>query len=361
MFRKSVLPLLLVCLSLASPVSAAEAEAPPEPAFAGACITRLPEQGQVLLGSRVLRPGDVLTAGQWAKIAYVPPSAGKLQEELCYLPVFAGRIAPEQTLELTPLGRKNQPPTAEDGDFETYKNLPCEGMLRFSDAEDAQLAFTLTRAPRRGSVILRPDGSFLYTPERNKVGPDAFKFTVTDPAGNVSREATVTVTIRKPTEELYYSDTAGLNCQFAAEWLRQTGIFSGESVRGQVCFSPDREVTRGQFLAMLMETLGMPVDRSAAEQRFLEDAAPWLRPYLAAALRAGIITEEPFEPEEAIPKQASLDMIRRALGYALPTAVTAWASDGLSAGDSPLTRSDAALLLYRLSRLKRPGLSRLFR
>jgi hypothetical protein len=112
---------------------------------------------------------------------------------------------------------------------------------------------------------------------------------------------------------------------------------------------------------MLMETLGMPVDRSAAEQRFLEDAAPWLRPYLAAALRAGIITEEPFEPEEAIPKQASLDMVRRALGYALPTAVTVRSSDDLSAGDSPLTRSDAALLLYRLSRLKRPGLSRLFR
>ncbi|MBR2047264.1 MAG: cadherin-like domain-containing protein [Oscillospiraceae bacterium] len=375
MFRSTILPLLLACLVLASPVAAAEAA---EPAFAGACITSLPDQGQVLLGSRILRPGDVLTAEQWAQIVFCPAPSGKAQEQLRYLPVFSGQIGPERTITLGRSGRSDVPPTAEDAEFETYRNLPCEGMLRFSDPEGEQLAFTLTAQPRRGSVILRPDGSFLYTPERNKVGTDSFRFTVTDLAGNVSREATVKIQIRKPTEELYYSDTAGLPCRFSAEWLRQTGIFSGERLSGQLCFSPEQEVTRGQFLAMLMETLRMPVDHSQGERQFLEDAPPWLRPYLAAALRAGIITSDPeaapFRSDDPISGREAREMIRLALGYALPTALTgtgaiaAWASDALPvemlemlpSGQTPLTRAEAAQVLYALSQLKAPGLSLFF-
>lgn len=370
MFRSKFLPLVLACLVLACPVSAAE-EA--ESAFAGACITGLPRDGQVLLGNRLLRPGDVLTAEQWVNIVYHPGSSGKLREELRYLPVFSGQVGPERTVTLTPVGSTDRKPEAEDADFETYRNLPCEGLLRFSDPEEEQLAFTLTAQPRRGTVILRPDGSFVYTPERNKVGTDSFRFTVTDPAGNVSREATVTIRIRKPSEELYYSDTAGLPCRFSAEWLRQTGIFSGETFGGQLCFSPEQEVTRGQFLALLMETLRMPLDRSEAEQQFLESAPLWLRPYLAAALRAGIIRSEPFAAEEPISGSEAREMIRQSLGYALPTALTGSgqpagalppeALEALPSGDVPVTRAEAAQVLYALSRLKdsAPGLFLFFR
>ena len=184
MFRTKFLPLVLACLALAFPVSAAE-EA--EPAFAGACITGLPGCGQVLLGNRLLRPGDVLTAEQWAKLVYHPGSSGKLREELRYLPVFSGQVGPERTLTLTPAGRADQKPAAEDADVETYRNLPCEGMLRFSDPEGEQLAFTLTAQPRRGTVTIADDGSFTYTPKKNKVGTDSFTYTATDAAGNVAK------------------------------------------------------------------------------------------------------------------------------------------------------------------------------
>ena len=254
--------------------------------------------------------------------------------------------------------RKNEAPTAEDSMVETYRNLPNEGLLPVSDPEGETLTFTLTRAPRRGEVILRDDGSFLYTPEKNKVGTDSFAFTAADPAGNVSREATVTVRILKPTDEKQYADTVSSDCRFEAEWLRSTGIFSGETVSGQLCFSPDEPVSRGQYLAMLMQVLEMPVDRSVQETGFVDGSPGWLKPYLAAALRSGIIVGYPggegaeFRAEQTVTVAEADRMTRNALRFAVPAA----AMDELEAeavDTSPMTRADAAKKLYLLSRLRR--------
>ena len=108
------------------------------------------------------------------------------------------------------------------------------------------MTFTVVRQPKRGSVTIGEDGSFTYTPKKNKVGIDSFTYTAADASGKVSREATVTITILKPTESTQYTDTTGKSCCFAAEWMKNTGIFTGECVAGSACFSPERTVTRGE-------------------------------------------------------------------------------------------------------------------
>lgn len=391
MYRSFKFPLWLTGLALCMAVSSVGAQAAAiipldqadsPAALTGICITGLPEEGKMMLGSRTLRTGDVLTAEQLEQMTYVPVSARTDREaQLRYLPIFPDGVAAETALTISLRGKQDQPPVAEDLAVETYKNLPSEGLLPVSDPEEQQLVFTVTRQPRRGSVILRPDGSYLYTPEKNKVGTDSFTYTAADPAGNVSREATVTIRILKPADELQYSDTEGLDCRFEAEWLRQSGIFSGETVSGQLCFSPAEQVSRGQFLAMLMETLEMPVDHSVTKTGFLDDAPGWLRPYLAAALRSGLITGYPgaggaeFRPEQPISGEEAANMIQNALQFALPTVlssdgtVAAWAADSPAAGlalpegGDFLTRGQTAGLLYQLSRLKSgaPGLWALFR
>ena len=147
------------------------------------------------------------------------------------------------------------------------------------------MTYTLIRQPKRGTLELHEDGTFTYTPKKNKVGVDSFTYTATDPAGNISREATVTVRILKPSEAAQYTDPANADCRFEAEWLRSTGIFAGETVNGQLCFSPDESVSRGQFLAMLMEVLEMPVDHSVEQTGFLDESPLWLKPYVAAAVQ----------------------------------------------------------------------------
>ncbi len=337
----------------------------PQEDLQGICITAVPTGGTLLLGNRVLRSGDVLTAAQLEALTFSPAEADTTAV-LRYLPIGSEGLAPEAELVLA---RRDQEPQAKDLQAETYKNLPLEGLLPVQDPEGQPMTYTLTRAPRRGEVILREDGSFLYTPKKNKVGTDSFTFTAADTAGNVSREATVTIDILKPTDELRYSDTAA-DHRFQAEWLRQTGIFAGETINGQFCFSPEEPVTRGQFLAMLMEVLDMPTDRSATETGFLDASPDWLKPYLAAAMRSGIITGYSakggveFKPQQAVTQAEAAAMISRAVDFAIPTMATEEpAALSLPTGAEPMTRAEAAKQLYELSRLRaRSGiLGQLFR
>ena len=351
---------------------ASEDFAPGEAQLAGICITKLPEsaKGTVMLGSRILRPGDVLTAQQVGQMTFV---ANYVQQDdtatIGYLPVFANGMTGEATMTLSIRGRENQAPIAEDCAFETYKNLEVTGQLKVRDPEGQEMSFTLTRPPKRGDIVIQQDGSFTYTPKKNKVGIDSFTFTATDPAGKTSREATVTVSIQKPTDAKQYSDTVGKDCRFAAEWMKNTGIFVGESLGGSPCFSPDRTVSRGEFVTMLVKTLNLPTDPELTETGYT-DVPDWLKPYLAAAIRSGLTTglttTDGFGPDLPVTAEEAAAMLCSALqlepqeqtvlsspeGEAFtPVEVALQNGFDLIPGQT-LTRSDCASLLYQTSQYR---------
>ena len=387
MFRKVISPILaaFLILSLACGAAAAEVDCDAvycfssvdfseSEEFAGICITQLPDAatGTAMLGSRVLQPGDILTREQIAQMTFQPLLT---QEDtsamVSYLPIFDDHVAQCATMTLAIRGKENKAPVAEDMAVETYKNLPAEALLKVSDPEEESLTYSLVRQPRRGEVILRADGSFLYTPKKNKVGVDSFTYTAADPAGNVSREATVTVQIIKPTDAAQYTDTLGRDCRFAAEWMRNTGLFVGEKVNGEDCFYPDKTVSRGEFLAMVIKTLEIPTE-DAAYTALAEDAPQWLKPYLAAALRSGLTAGIPAEEagsfdapitgrEAAVMLQNALDLTSVAESIAPePGEVPVWAADALDvlaqngislSAEAELTRGQVANILYRTSQL----------
>ena len=350
----------------------------------GICITGLPEAstGTVMLGSRVLRTGDILTAGQVTQMTFSPLRTETDQTAVVtYLPIFANRVAPAATATLSIRGKQDNAPVAEDSAVETYKNLPNEGTLKVSDPEGQQLTYSLTRSPRRGSVELRADGTFLYTPKKNKVGVDSFTFTATDPAGNVSREATVTVNILKPGNATQYTDTVGSSCRFAAEWMKNTGLFVGEQIGGQHCFRETQSVSRGEFITMMVKSLNIPVDEDATFTGFTDDAPAWLRPYLAAAMRSGLTAGIPLDDtgalgiDETITGAEAAVMLQNALDLSVSTNmedkngdVPQWAATARAAmaergislnADEQLNRGQVAQLLYQVSTLaeEAPGLS----
>ena len=234
------------------------------------------------------------------------------------------------------------------------------------------MTFTVTRQPKRGTVTIAEDGTFTYTPKKNKVGVDSFTYTATDPAGKVSREATVTITILKPTDATQYTDTLGKECRFAAEWMRHTGIFVGESLAETPCFSPEREVTRGEFVTMLVKALDIPTDEELTDTGYTDEIPQWLQPYLAAAQRAGLTAglpnQEAFGAGEVITGAEVSVMLQNALDLTMQQeaavtqdeAVPAWAQSAvtvtndagfaLEAG-APLTRGTAAQVLYQASKM----------
>ena len=399
MFRIRYLCLLLalVCLvSVATVAKAAEVDCDATYCFTatdftqkenltGICITALPDAaaGTVMLGNRVIRSGDILTADQLAKMTFCPLRTEENQDAVVtYLPIFENRVEPSATMTISIRGKEDKAPVAQDSAMETYKNLPNQASLKANDPEGKPLTYTLVRQPKRGQVSINDDGTFLYTPKKNKVGVDSFTFTAADPSGNVSREATVTVQILKPTDAKQYTDTVGQSCRFAAEWMRNTGLFTGEKIGNESCFQPEKTVSRGEFLAMVVKALDVPLEE-ASNMDMPEDTPGWLKPYLAAATRAGITAGWPetedgsFLADRPITGAEAAVMLQNALDLSISQQtmqsaaeevssqdiqeeIPAWAAVALTAmnengiamqASQTLTRADVAQVMYQVSRL----------
>lgn len=359
--RISCLLLALVCFfGLVGTVSAAEVDCDAVYCFSeedfssempvtGICITDLPDSGAMYLGSRILQPGDILTAEQAALMTFAPVRSEEDRTvQVSYLPIYESHVADSATMTISVRGKEDKAPVAEDFVLETYKNLPNTGKLKVSDPEGQAMTYTVLRQPKRGTLEIKEDGTFTYTPKKNKVGVDSFVYTATDPAGKVSREATVTITILKPADATQYTDTVGKDCRFAAEWMKHTGIFVGENLADNSCFSPDKAVTRGEFVTMLVKTLDIPTDAQLTYTGYADEIPKWLQPYLAAAMRSGLTAgleeQEVFGADTAITGAEVSAMLCGALdGEAVEAlAVTS---------DEPMTRGEAAQVLYRVNQL----------
>ena len=340
----------------------------------GVFLTRLPEGARLLLGTRELRAGDVLPGSELSRLELRPTASGDTVTTLCFLPVYDGRAAEESTLTMH-IHSADEAPVALDQELETWCNLPNTGRLR-TGREAEGLVFTLKNRPTRGTVELRADGSFTYTPKKNKVGEDSFTFTVTDANGRVSEPGTVRITILRPQDRETFADL-DRDGQFTAIWLREAGLFGGERISERLSFGPDRTVSRGEFLAMVMDLEGIAPDLGLQASGFDDeaDAPAWLRPYLASAMRRGLArgyrTEDglEFRANQPITGAEAEAILRRALRLegAVPVSamndgsVPAWArSDaaalaeaGLSLPEpnAALTRQQAADLLYQVSKL----------
>ena len=349
-------------------------------ALEGICITGLPDShaGTLLLGQRVIRTGDILSANQLAQLTFQPlRRETDTDATVTYLPIYQNKVDHETAMTICIRGKADKAPVAEDSMMETYKNLANTGRLKVHDPEGEMLTFTLTRAPRRGDVVIAEDGSFTYTPKKNKVGTDSFVFTATDPAGNVSRQATVTIQILKPSDKPTYADTLGNPCRFAAEWLKHTDVFTGETISGQLRFRPDQTVSRGEFVAMLVEALELPVDENATFTGFTDDTPTWLKPYLAAALRSGITAGWPggsvFDSSQPITGAEAALLLQNALALPVATlastdrtelALTVLAENGIVLADGEtMNRGQVAQTLYEISKMSAtaPGLQVLSR
>ena len=381
MHFKKTLPLVLavaLALCAAATVVAAEVDcdsiycftsedfAGEEP-LRGICITGLPasDTGTVMLGNRVIRSGDILSSDQLQQLTFHPlRTETDVTATVTYLPIYENRVAPAATMTVSVRGKEDLSPIAEDCALETYKNLAIDGKLKVSDPEGSAMTYTVTRGPKRGDVSIREDGSFTYTPRKNKVGTDSFTYTATDAAGNVSREATVTLQVMKTTSKVQYSDTIGKDCRFAAEWMKNTGLFVGETINGESCFQPEKAVTRGEFVAMLVQTLKIPMEETVTNTGFADDVPSWLKPYLAAAQRAGLMENWPegdvFGAEEAITGIQAAMLLQNAL--TLPTvtvstdeenvsreevALATLTENGIMLQEGKMTRGQVAMALYQ--------------
>lgn len=352
----------------------------------GIFVTDVPSEtvGTVRYGARVIRAGDALPTDALNNLTLTPTTEFDREAKICYIPITDAGLGAVQTLKIDIRSGKNEAPIAKDSTIETYKNIENTGTLAVTDEEGDALTFEVVAAPRRGEVVLHEDGTFTYTPSKNKVGKDRFSFTATDSAGNTSNLATVKIEILKPIDKLTYSDMVGDEAQFTALWLRNNEIFSGENIAGTLCFNPDKAVTRGEFLVMVSKMTGLSPDDAEMTSGFSDEGntPQWMRPYIVSALRAGVISgissEEGlvFRPSANLTSAEAAVMLQNVLK--LPEAketaaflddcsIPTWASVAVGAlndagipidyvsSTEPITRRDVATMLYAVHQLQTSG------
>ena len=332
--------------------------------------------GELRCGARALKTGDVLSADMLSSVEFRPAEARDAVACVSYYTIWDDQLSDESVLTIRLRSGENHPPEARDVSLETYKNLERGGRLDASDPDGGKLTYTVVKTPKRGKLRIEDDGSFVYTPNENKLGSDSFTYTAADEQGTVSNEATVSIEILRPMDKAAYADMDGDAAAFEAQWLRSTGLLQGDQVTGKLCFRPDAPVSRGEFLVMAMTLAGVKPEACDAECTFADAAsAPeWMRPYLSCALRRGIVRGIRrseglcFCPDDGVTRAQAAVIARNLLGledsgahevFAAGGAVPAWARDAVDAlaqagidlpdTDAPMTRRDTACMLYQMS------------
>ncbi len=302
---------------------------------------------------------------------------------LLTVPAYAFILGTEEDLEaLIPAPENSAPvatpenasPIAQNLSCRTYKNVAFVEKFTAFDPEGDPLRFRLVKTPARGAVTLDETGAtFTYTPYENKTGKDRFTFVAEDAYGRVSEPATVSIVIERSKSKVSYADMQGNPAHKDAVRLAEEGVFIGECLGGAYFFRPDTPVSRAEFLTLSMDTLEIDTLDGAITTGFSDDAAiaVWAKPYVASALKSGMITGTPneegrivFAPGAAMTKGEATVLLSRLLeltdvptSAALNEAAPVWAAqsasnleavgvlgslDGLEA---TLTKADAAQML----------------
>ena len=319
----------------------------------GLFLTEVPDSVRLVLGDRQLRAGDALLREDLLRLRVLRTDP-EAEARLTFLPFYNEGVQPEAVVTFHVQKDEDAAPQARNGELETWRNLPNTGTLRAEDDREGPLTFRIVNQPRR------------------KVGEDSFTFTAADAAGHESGPATVRIKILTPQDAQTFADLPR-NGQFTALWLRDSGLFGGEQVSGQLSFGPEKTVSRADFLTMLMDLLGIAPEPGLPSTGFADEqaAAAWQRPYLASALRRGLIRGSRsgdglvFRPNDPITEAEAALIVSRVTGGAeLPVSTLNRPVQTEKVGDrsdrasrvealystAPLTRQALADLLYAVSR-----------
>ena len=290
-------------------------------------LTALPDPaaGVLTMGETDLAVGDSIAMDAVHGMRFYPLATPTVADtSFSFTPVFSdGSAGEDVTVGLYLLTAENGAPIAENVAFVTYKNVPYTGVLNATDPEGDLLTFRLVDKPRRGSVAMPEEGSneFLYTPYENKTGKDSFTYVAVDAVGNTSAPATVSIKIEKAGTKVTYADMYGVPAYKAAMHLAEKGVLIGECMGGQYFFQPDQPVSRDQFVALAMNTIGLDELEGVTRTGFADDDSipTWAKGYVSSALKSGVVqgtvteTGVTFNPDATITKAEATVLLNRML------------------------------------------------
>ena len=179
-------------------------------------------------------------------------------------------------------------PIAQEIKAETYVEIPIEIELQAMDTDNDIELYQLTEEPRLGTANIQ--GNILSYSPGAKAGKDKFSYTAVDADGNTAQAAQITIEVQKNRAKITYSDMVGNPAHYAAIYLAEKGIMTGESIGGCSFFRPTQTVTRSEFIAMAASIAELPIEPTE-QTDFADDAglSPWAKPFVSTAAASGLV------------------------------------------------------------------------
>jgi VCBS repeat-containing protein len=153
----------------------------------------------------------------------------------------------------------NDEPVSNPATFQGVEDFPVSGTLSGTDVESPRLTFALSRNGGKGNVVLKTDGTFVYTPAADANGRDTFQFTVND--------GTATSTPSEVRIEM-----SPVNDPPAAHTARMNGIEDSALYDAVSAFDPDTPETLLVFSLVTEPTRGTIEFSSNGSFKYLPDS-----------------------------------------------------------------------------------------
>jgi PKD repeat protein/serine/threonine protein phosphatase PrpC len=148
--------------------------------------------------------------GNKGRLVYTPPAAFTGTDTFTYT-LAVGTCTDSATVTINVMAANTAPVTTDEAyttPFNTSLVVAAPGVLgNDTDAEGNTLTSLIGTAPASGTVTLRTDGSFIYTPNAGFTGTDTFTYHASDGDLNSTPDATVTITVNPNTIPVAAAET----------------------------------------------------------------------------------------------------------------------------------------------------------
>ncbi len=291
-------------------------------------ITSLPEAsyGELTVAGRAVKYGEEIAGSALSKLEFIPAGSYITSASFSFI---EGSSQYELSADIFFLSEANSAPEIKDisvGRYiETYKELSYFGTLPGYDPDGHGLEYIIVSAPSNGAIRLdSASGEYEYIPQSGFKGRDSFEYIIVDEYGAYGRSATVSVSVESMHEDEKYDDMKGSPAYADAITLARNGIITGRKVGDARMFIPSGEITRAEFVGMLMKAAGADIKSDTVRTVFSDDDTipTALKGAVASAYELGYIKgyEEGgkllFKPNEAISVSESASIVGRALSIA---------------------------------------------
>ena len=286
-------------------------------------VASLPDasQGVLYCGGFEVKEGQTLTRDSFSFVTFAPNDD--------FLGTSDFLISNEKKLlccNVNVSAVQNKPPVTGKQMVETQKNISVFKTFSAADPENDSLVYEIVKYPRYGKISINDsDGMFVYSPKSDFMGKDSFSYRAVDTFGNTSDTQKVEIRVSKPSCNAYFSDMENHWAHNSAVKMASTGLMTGEKQGDETFFYPEKDMTRGDFLALSLITAGLEKDVPYVDKTAFSDdeAIPSnIKSYAQYAYDKGIVSGYDdgnggvcFDSESAVTRAQAAVIVSKILGF----------------------------------------------